>query len=64
MIQGDADPDLACYPDQAFDYAILSRTLQTTNRPNVVLDELLRIARQAIVSFPNFGFGKSARTCC
>lgn len=54
VVQGDADADLAGYPDQAFDYAILSRTLQTTRRPDRVLDHLLRIGRQAFVSFPNF----------
>jgi methionine biosynthesis protein MetW len=54
VIQGDADTDLADYPDAAFDYAILSQTLQTTRRPDLVLDHLLRIGRQAFVSFPNF----------
>ncbi|MFC4294473.1 methionine biosynthesis protein MetW [Novosphingobium tardum] len=53
-IQGDADIDLADYPPHAFDYAILSQTLQTTHRPDKVLDELLRIGRKAFVSFPNF----------
>jgi methionine biosynthesis protein MetW len=54
VIQGDADKDLAFYPDGAVDYAILSQTLQTTMRPAVVLEELLRIGRRAFVSFPNF----------
>lgn len=54
VIQGDADSDLAIYPDQAFDYAILSQTLQTTHRPDRVLEELLRIGGKAFVSFPNF----------
>jgi len=54
VMQGDADRDLADYPDGAFDYAILSQTLQTTMRPDLVLDELLRIGRRAFVSFPNF----------
>ena len=54
VIQGDADSDLAFYPDDSFDYAILSQTLQTTHRPDQVLDELLRIGRHAFVSFPNF----------
>jgi methionine biosynthesis protein MetW len=58
VIQGDADSDLANYPDLAFDYAILSRTLQATRRPKEVLEELLRIARHVIVSFPNFGHWK------
>lgn len=54
VIQGDADVDLADYPTDAFDYAILSQTLQTTRRPDQVLAELLRIGRRAFVSFPNF----------
>jgi methionine biosynthesis protein MetW len=54
VIQGDADVDLAGYPDQCFDYAILSQTLQTARAPDKVLDELLRIGRRAFVSFPNF----------
>lgn len=53
-VQGDADRDLAEYPDDAFDYAILSQTLQTAERPDRMLDELLRIGRRAFVSFPNF----------
>jgi methionine biosynthesis protein MetW len=55
VIQGDADSDLADYPDQAFDYAILSLTIQATRHPRTVLENLLRIGRRAIVSFPNFG---------
>lgn len=54
VVQGDADTDLAYYPDQSFDYAILSQTLQTTRRPDSVVEALLRIGRQAFVSFPNF----------
>jgi len=54
VVQGDADTDLRYYPDQSFDYAILSQTLQTTRRPDKVVEELLRIGRQAFVSFPNF----------
>ena len=54
VVQGDADIDLAGYPDKGFDYAILSQTLQTAMRPHVVLDHLLRIGAQAFVSFPNF----------
>jgi methionine biosynthesis protein MetW len=54
VIQGDADSDLAIYPDQSFDYAILSQTLQTTHRPDQVLEHLLRIGGKAFVSFPNF----------
>lgn len=55
VIQGDADTDLAAYPDDAFDYVILSQTIQATRRPREVLEHLLRIGRRAIVSFPNFG---------
>ena len=55
VIQGDADRDLADYPDDAFDYAILSLTIQATRQPRSVLEQLLRIGRRAIVSFPNFG---------
>ena len=55
VIQGDADTDLADYPNDAFDYVILSQTIQATRQPRVVLENLLRIGRRAIVSFPNFG---------
>jgi len=54
-IQGDADVDLAYYPDRSFDFAILSLTLQATRDPRQVLLDLVRIGRRAIVSFPNFG---------
>jgi methionine biosynthesis protein MetW len=54
VIQGNADTDLADYPDGAFDYAILSQTLQTTMRPDLVTEQLLRIGKKAFVSFPNF----------
>jgi methionine biosynthesis protein MetW len=55
VIQGDADTDLANYPDDSFDYVILSQTIQATHRPRVVLEHMLRIGRKGIVSFPNFG---------
>jgi methionine biosynthesis protein MetW len=55
VIQGDADTDLADYPNDAFDYVVLSQTLQATRQPRVVLEHMLRIGRRAIVSFPNFG---------
>jgi methionine biosynthesis protein MetW len=55
VIQGDADTDLAYYPDMAFDYAILSRTIQATRNPRKVLEQLLRISKRVVVSFPNFG---------
>ncbi len=56
VIQGDADRDLEAYPDGAFDVVVLSQTLQATHRPRQVVEELVRIGRRAIVSFPNFGF--------
>ncbi len=55
VMQGDADNDLAQYPDGAFDYVVLSRTLQAVERPREVLRQMLRIGRHALVSFPNFG---------
>src|SRR5215475_5973033 len=58
VVQGDADTDLINYPDDAFDYVILSQTLQATRQPKAVLENLLRIGQRAIVSFPNFGFWK------
>ncbi|MBB4267374.1 methionine biosynthesis protein MetW [Roseospira visakhapatnamensis] len=59
VIQGNADTDLADYPNGAFDYAILSQTLQATQRPRQVLEQLMRVAERAIVSFPNFGYWKA-----
>ncbi len=55
VIQGDADTDLVDYPDDTFDYVILSQTLQATRRPRWVLEQMLRIGKRVIVSFPNFG---------
>ncbi len=55
VMQGNADIDLAYYPDNAFDYVILSKTIQATQRPDLVVQEMLRIGKHAIVSFPNFG---------
>ena len=55
VYQGYIDQGLADYPDQAFDYVILSQTLQETHRPRKVLHEMLRVGRRAIVAFPNFG---------
>ena len=56
VIQGDADTDLKDYPSDAFDYVILSQTLQATHNPRTVLDNMARIGRRSIVSFPNFGY--------
>ncbi|MEQ1725644.1 MAG: methionine biosynthesis protein MetW [Sphingopyxis sp.] len=54
VVQGDAESDLADYPAQSFDYVVLSQTLQTTARPDLIIGQLLRIGRRAFVSFPNF----------
>ena len=55
VMQGDADTDLIHYPDDLFDYVVLSRTLQAVERPREVLRQMLRIGTRALVSFPNFG---------
>jgi methionine biosynthesis protein MetW len=55
VYQGDMDQSLADYPDGAFDYVILSQTLQEARYPLKVLREILRVGRRAIVAFPNFG---------
>ncbi|MEM7425220.1 MAG: methionine biosynthesis protein MetW [Pseudomonadota bacterium] len=54
VVQGDADTDLETYPDKAFDYVIMSHTIQATDRPRDVLRQMMRIGKRAIVSFPNF----------
>lgn len=56
VIQGDAETDLKDYPSDAFDYVILSQTLQAMRDPRAVLGHLVRLGRHAIVSFPNFGY--------
>jgi methionine biosynthesis protein MetW len=53
--QGDLNEGLADFPDNAFDYVILSQTLQETHQPVRVIEEMLRVGKRAIVSFPNFG---------
>jgi methionine biosynthesis protein MetW len=55
VMHGDADNDLSQYPDGAFDYVVLSRTLQAVEKPREVLRQMLRIGTRALVSFPNFG---------
>lgn len=59
VVQGDADTDLSHYPDQSYDYVILSQTLQTMRDPKAVLESLVRIGRHAIVSVPNFGYWRN-----
>jgi methionine biosynthesis protein MetW len=62
VVQGNADDDLPVYPDDAYDVAILSKTIQELARPKFVLDELSRIARRVIVSFRNYGHWKVRTT--
>ncbi len=74
VYQGDIDQGLSGYPDDSFDYVILSQTLQETRRPLQVLREMLRVGRHAIVAFPNYGHwavrvsalltGRAPRTKC
>ncbi|MCB1020072.1 MAG: methionine biosynthesis protein MetW [Acidobacteria bacterium] len=59
VYQGDIDQGLADYPDQAFDYVVLSQTLQETRDPREVLLEMVRVGKRAIVAFPNFGHWSS-----
>lgn len=58
VIQADIDEGLSELPDRCFDYVILSMTLQVIKRPDIVLNEMLRIGKKCIVSFPNFGYWK------
>ncbi len=56
VIQGNAEEEISHFPDDSFDYVILSQTLQAMDRPDKILNELLRVGKRAIVSFPNFGY--------
>ena len=58
VIEGDAEKDLAQFPDLSFDYVILSQTLQAFLNPEKVITELLRVGKKAIVTIPNFGYWK------
>ena len=58
VIQGDLDKGLKEFSDKSFDYAILNQTLQSTNNPEFVIDEMLRVSKRSIVSFPNFAYWK------
>ena len=58
VIQGDANNDLGDYPDQSFDWVILSQTLQAMQKPHELIHELVRIGRRVVVSIPNFGYWK------
>jgi len=58
VVEGDAEKDLVNYPNQSFDVAILNQAIQQFYEPRKVLNELLRIAKQAIITIPNFGYWK------
>ena len=58
VIEGDAEKDLKQFPKSSFDYVILSQTLQAFLNPELVINELLRVGKKAIVTIPNFGFWK------
>ena len=58
VIQGDANQDLGDYPDQSFDWVIFSQTLQAMQRPDQIMEQLVRIGRRVVVSIPNFGYWK------
>jgi methionine biosynthesis protein MetW len=58
VIEGDAEKDLVQFPDGSFDFVILSQTLQAFLNPEIVINELLRVGKKAIVTIPNFGFWK------
>ena len=58
VIEGDAEKDLLQFPDGSFDFVILSQTLQAFLNPEIVIKELLRVGKKAIVTIPNFGFWK------
>ena len=58
VVEGDAELDLIQFPNNSFDYVILSQTLQAFLNPEKVLNELLRVGKIAIVTIPNFGFWK------
>ena len=55
VVQGNADIDLPVYPDNVFDYAVLSKTVQELTRPAFVLGEMSRLARRVVISFRNYG---------
>ena len=58
IIEGNAEKDLLQFPNLSFDYVVLSQTLQAFYDPEKVIDDLLRVANKAIVTIPNFGYGK------
>lgn len=57
-IQGDIDEGLVQFSDKEYDYVVLNRTVQATEKPDFVIKEMLRVGKRVIVSFPNFGYWK------
>jgi len=55
VVEGDANEEIKNFPKDSFDYVILSQTLQTVHEPKWILDQILRVGKKAIISFPNFG---------
>ncbi|MFC7291598.1 methionine biosynthesis protein MetW [Hirschia litorea] len=62
VVQGDANVDLAVYPDKAFDCAILSKTVQELGNPDLVIKELSRISKRIVISFRNYGYWRTRLT--
>ena len=62
VIQGNLERGLDEFADQAFDHVVLSRTLQTVRHTEGILHEMLRVGREAVVSFPNFAYWKNLRS--
>ena len=62
VIQGNLEKGLDEFADQAFDHVVLSRTLQTVRHTEGILREMLRVGREAVVSFPNFAYWKNLRS--
>ncbi len=58
VIQGNAETELNQFPNQSFDYVVLSQTLQAFYDPEKVLKDLLRIGKSVVISIPNFGYWK------
>lgn len=56
VIQGDIDEGLQEYPDNSYDYAVLNQTLQSVEKPDYVIREMLRVAKHVVISFPNFAY--------
>lgn len=56
IVQGDLDKGLDEFQDKTYDYAILNQTLQSTKYPEMIIDEMLRVANKCVVSFPNFAY--------